>query len=543
VSGHNGDALTRPRRQGTWRNALFLTTAFVALRLPTLLEPAWYSDDGTYADVGRALLHGAVLYRDVWDNKPPGMYWLAAGLISVVGPRALAFSALLSLLVGASALAAWRIGRRCGGAGTATIAALVAVVLMSLPNLQGDVLNAELVGAAAVLWAMVLLTHQGRTRRWRAIAAGALLALAFLVKAVFVVDMAAALAVPLWLVRSTAKPWRSVVPMVRDVTVGVMAVLTAAAIVLVATGSIGGLMDVLLRQDVSYVQLTNGPGGSVLLSTTAGSRAEFTLLMLVRVVVPLIGTGMAAWWASRRGLFWAAVVVWWLGCDVAGAMVSDRGFPHYAQQAVGPLAVGAALVATGLWRRRGVGRPAAVLAVLLTWPLLELALFLPRVEVAVAQHRAFPNLEVDGFRTSQVGQYYRLSWEDLTGTVSRQTYEALFPTDLQRLRAVVDLFRQDSRPGDRVFVWGTVHWAYALSDRRPAGRYVSLNSAYSVDPGSQQRLLAELTAHPPAVFVADIALPAPALDFLQRRHYQLLAGAGGGDDAWIAPGTPRWTGG
>jgi hypothetical protein len=70
-----------------------------------------------------------------------------------------------------------------------------------------------------------------------------------------------------------------------------------------------------------------------------------------------------------------------------------------------------------------------------------------------------------------------------------------------------------------------------------------LNSAYTVDPGSQQRLLAELAAHPPAVLIADIALPPPVLDFLQGRHYQRLAGAGAGDDAWVAPGTPRWTGG
>jgi 4-amino-4-deoxy-L-arabinose transferase-like glycosyltransferase len=513
---------------------LFLTATFVALRTPSLLEPSWYSDEGTYADIGRALLHGAVLYRDVWDNKPPGMYWLAAAVISVVGPGAPAFPAVLSLIVAASVLAAWRLGRRSGGVGAATIAALLVIVLMSLPNLQGDVLNAELVGAAAVLWAMVLLTGQKGSRR-QAMLAGGLLAVALLVKAVFVVDVAAAIAVPFWWARTGRKSWRSALPMARDVAVGLLVVLVAAGIFLAATGSIGGLIDVLLRQDVSYVQLTNGPGGSVLLSTTVGSRVAFTLLLLARVAVPLVGMGMVARWASRKGFFWVAMSAFWLGCDLAGPMVSDRGFPHYIQQAVGPLAVGTALLAVALWERRGVGRPAAVLIVLLAWPVLELTLVAPRAEVAVALQRPLPQLEVDGFRTSQLGEYYKLSWEHLTGTVSRQKYEALFPTDLERLRAVVDLFRQDSRPGDRVFVWGTIHWAYAFSDRLPAGRYVSLNSAYLVDPGSQQRLIAELTAHPPTVLIVDIALPPPAVELLQRLHYQLLAGAGGGDDAWIAP--------
>jgi Dolichyl-phosphate-mannose-protein mannosyltransferase len=523
-------------------NVLFLSAVFFAFRLPSLLEPAWYSDEGTYADIGRALLHGAVLYRDVWDNKPPVMYWLAAGVISVAGADALAFAVVLCLVVTASAVATWRLARRGGGVAAATVAALLLIVLMSLPNLQGDVLNAELVGAAAVLWAMALLTGE-RPRRWQAVLAGGLLAFAFLAKAVFIVDVGAAVAIPIWWARSNRESWRSGLPVVRQVAAGLLAVLAVAVIVVATTGSIGGLIDVLLRQDVDYVQLTNGPGGSILTTITAGSRIVFTLLLLLRVAVPLIGLGLAAWWASRKGYFWAAVLAWWLGCDVAGAMVSDRGFPHYVQQAVGPLAIGAALIAVALWRRRGLARPAAVLAVLLTWPVLELALVLPRAEVAFAESRPFPPLEVDGFRTSQVGQYYRLSWDKLTGKVSKQTYESFFPTDLVRRRTVVDLFRQNSRPGDRVFVWGIVHWAYAFSDRQPAGRYVSLNPAYDVDPDAQPRLLAELTAHPPAVLIADIALPPPALDLMQRLNYQLLAGAAAGADAWIAPWAGRAPGG
>lgn len=517
-----------------WLNSLFLVAAFFAFRLPSLLEPAWYSDEGTYADVGRAVLRGSALYRDVWDNKPPGMYWLAAAVISISGPGALAFALVLALAVGASTLAAWRLGRQSGGVATATLAALLVIVLMSLPNLEGDVLNAELIGAAAMLWAVALIASQPR-RRWHAVLAGGLVAFACLTKAVFVFDIAAALAIPLWLARSSRKPWRAALPVVRDIAAGIVGFLVAATMLLAATGSVGGLIDVLLHQDVDYLQLTNGPGGSVLTSISPGSRAGFTLLLVVRVAVPLLALGLTAWWASARGSFWAAVLAWWLGCDLAAAMVSDRGFPHYVQQAVGPLAVGAALLATTVWRRRGAGRPAAVLLVALTWPVLELALVLPRAEVALARHRPFPPLEVDGFRTSQVGEYYRLSWDKLTGSVSQRTYEALFPVDLGRIRAVTDLFKQDASPGDRVFVWGVVHWAYALSDRVPAGRYVSLNTAYAVDPDAQERLIAELTAHPPAVLVADFALPAPVLNLLDQLRYERQAGVAAGDDVWLAP--------
>jgi len=43
---------------------------------------AWYRtdvvDDQMFAYFGWRIAHGAVVYRDVWDNKPPGIYWVNA---------------------------------------------------------------------------------------------------------------------------------------------------------------------------------------------------------------------------------------------------------------------------------------------------------------------------------------------------------------------------------------------------------------------------------------------------------------------------------
>ena len=118
-------------------------------------------------------------------------------------------------------------------------------------------------------------------------------------------------------------------------------------------------------------------------------------------------------------------------------------------------------------------------------------------------------------------------------TTASRLKMAFFPTDLRRQRATVDLFRQRAKPGDRVFVWGTIHWSYALSDRLPAGRYVSLNSAFVVDRRAEPRLIKELASNRPVVLVVDVPLPAPVLDMVQGGGYVLLRGAAGGDDVWV----------
>ena len=52
-----------------WLFAICLV--FVILRIPSLIEPYWYGDEGIYQVVGHAINSGEILYKDIWDNKPP----------------------------------------------------------------------------------------------------------------------------------------------------------------------------------------------------------------------------------------------------------------------------------------------------------------------------------------------------------------------------------------------------------------------------------------------------------------------------------------
>src|SRR5271154_4148144 len=47
---------------------------FFFLRLPSLIEPYWYGDEGVYEVIGQAMNHGRLLYQGIWDNKPPLLY-------------------------------------------------------------------------------------------------------------------------------------------------------------------------------------------------------------------------------------------------------------------------------------------------------------------------------------------------------------------------------------------------------------------------------------------------------------------------------------
>jgi hypothetical protein len=81
-------AETRPKSSGRPVLAFLLNgiTILIVLlyALPILTLPPG-RDQGTYLEIGQSLIEGKRLYLDLWDNKPPGIFALYAGIARVFG--------------------------------------------------------------------------------------------------------------------------------------------------------------------------------------------------------------------------------------------------------------------------------------------------------------------------------------------------------------------------------------------------------------------------------------------------------------------------
>ena len=67
------------------RVLLAIAVLFVLARALPFLSFPIYRDQATYLVVGGGLLQGKQLYRDLWDNKPPGIFILYAGIAKLFG--------------------------------------------------------------------------------------------------------------------------------------------------------------------------------------------------------------------------------------------------------------------------------------------------------------------------------------------------------------------------------------------------------------------------------------------------------------------------
>src|SRR4051812_10631077 len=154
----------------------------IALRVPSIAEPLGI-DQSLWASAVRGMARHQLLYRDVWEQRPPGIYFTYLVGFRVFGwtPAAVAWMDILA--AGATTLLLFAIVRRLGNVTTGAIsAALYAALTMPGWLYRHDgflersvcetfiVLSVALASWCAIEWRTVvslsLSDTSGRLPRW-----------------------------------------------------------------------------------------------------------------------------------------------------------------------------------------------------------------------------------------------------------------------------------------------------------------------------------------------------------------------------------------
>ena len=142
-------------------------------------------DEAAYGYIGRRIVHGAVMYRDVSENKPPLGYWLYTLAVAIGGANELTIRLMPIPYVLATIALVWWLGLRLRGPGAACLAAFLYSLLSTDPFLYGNGSNMEhFINLFAVASLVVMVrSFSSPGRRWLVLA-GVFVALASLVKQV-----------------------------------------------------------------------------------------------------------------------------------------------------------------------------------------------------------------------------------------------------------------------------------------------------------------------------------------------------------------------
>jgi hypothetical protein len=452
-----------PSRRSLWILALSVVAiSALALRIPTIAEPLGI-DQGLFASAARGLSRGMVLYRDVWDQKPPAIFLTYLAAFSALGWKSSSIAWLDLLASAATTAMVFAIARRhCDAVLGALAAALFAVFTMpSWLYRNGGILERSvpevfiMLAMSVAVWLASGLRE--RASIFRAAGVGACVGVAMVFKPNTGVYLPVLLA---WVYFYQAGTLRD---FVRTLVVASAAVFVAPFLIFLwlwPTGALPDTWTALVTFNRFYVS-----GGF----TASGYARAFANAVGLRVkteplwIAGAIAAFVVVWDLGRtRRLDPLAglAVAWGAGAALTIATNGIFLFNTYFIQALAPLALLAVWLLAVAISRTMIHRVAAIAAIALM--------------AVVLWQRHY---------VSRVAEFVDLDSRALAGTIDQTAYLERFGgygNDRgYSARANAELaayLRAHTAPDDWIYFFGiNASGVYFLADRRPAARYLRVN--------------------------------------------------------------------
>ncbi len=444
-----------------WDRLLSLVAALLCIVCIVLLTTfSWGRDQSIYALIGDAILSGKSPYRDLWDFKPPGVFFVYAAAEALFGRsmqsiRILEALGLIALVLGLVVLSKRLQGSTLAGWMAGAIAVYAHVMLDFWHTGQPESFG----GVLTVLALCAVTTSADRTTRpWAAFIGGILLGLTTLMKPTL---GGALIVVAAYLLRQHPEPskiWRRSAPLVALVA-GAALVFCAVGIYFVKLRAWPALWWTLHDFAPGYTALGWHPDSSplgMLHYALTESLAKFSVFIPIGLVAALVLPSAHS--REYEGLY--------LICGIAifqiiGIALQAKFFEYHYGATIPLLSFLAGLGWAKLWwsaQARGV-----VSALAFALALLLAALIAPAVH-------DLPGTPWQ--RTLQRLHFLRHMREPSAREQLDARIAKVASFDLYADRQVAEWMKGQTGPDDSVLVWGFEPAIYWFAERRPATRFI-----------------------------------------------------------------------
>lgn len=447
---------------------VFASFLFFLLRLPSLFEPYWYSDEGIYQAVGMLLRAGHPLYSGAWENKTPLLLYLYAFFNSdqyIIRAVSLLFGLFSTWFF-------YYVAKHLFG-GVSKIAALstlIFVFLFATPIVEGNIANAENFMLLPILAGAYLLTthHLSENKQKKMLfTAGVLLSLAFLTKIVAVFDFAA---FGFYLLITSEKQIQQTLKLkIYPYLLGFIIPFLITVFYFLVTKNIKDFLNALLLQNVGYVAQNNGlliPQGLLILK----------LLILLSVLFFI--------YIKRANLSKTFIFITvWFAFGLFNAFFSQRPYDHYLLMVISSFSLMVGFIISQS-----------------KWTNFAFVLFI--VPLIFILHSFNPHWNLYG--------YYKNSIMYSVGKENASAYQSFFDPNLPRDYELANYIKTNISSEDSIYIWGNNPQLYKLSGKTPITRYVAAYHSTYFPTGIDETKKAIENKKPKLIIVIPNTSPFPA---------------------------------
>lgn len=431
--------LGKIEKSGQFWFLLIISVLFFFLRFPSLFEPDWYGDEGIYQTLGLGINAGRLLYRDIFDNKPPLLYLI----YSVVSSDQFLIR-LLSLLFGLFALLAFYLLCKkilnTQNNRPAFISTFVFAVLFGLPLLEGNIANAENfmllpnIIAAIFVWKALDTTNR---KSYMLLMGGFILGISFLFKIIALFDFAAFSAFIVFVNYSGSflsifrkdnlvREIKNLLPFL----IGFLTPIILTSLYFLINNAFPSFLQAVLFNNIGYVNYGNKfiiPQGLLI----------FKLILLSAFCLFLF---------SKRKAYGNAFTfsALWIGFSLFNAYFSQRPYTHYVLVLLPSFCL---LVGLFLVKRNFSKTAGALIVTSLILIIISFTFFLRTIF------------------------YYQNFVLFIAGAKTVSSYQSFFDGNTPRDYELASFLNAKLKPNENVFIWGNNAQIYKLTNKLPPGKY------------------------------------------------------------------------
>ncbi len=406
---------------------LFFTSVFFfLLRLPSLFEPYWYGDEGIYQALGIGINNGRILYRDIFDNKPPFLYYLYS-----IFESDQFLVRLASLIFGiVSVILFFYLAKKLLDSKKAIyISTLVFATAFGLPLIEGNIANAENFMLLFNLLAafLVLKAIETKANMKLLFVAGIAISISFLFKIVAIFDLAAfSIFLFFYLDKDPKKLFSKVYPLILGFLIPVLGV----TLYFFVNSAFAFFIKAAFSNNVGYVGYGNKfiiPQGLLYLKLAVIGILVF-LLYKKRDVI------------EKKQVF----VYLWIFFAMFSALFAQRPYTHYVLVTIPALSL-----LLGITLNKGKN-------FIFNISLLLISLFLLATNFSYYIKTIY---------------YYPNYISFILGNKSVYDYQRFFDRNTPNDYLLAAFLNANSKKTDNVFIWGNNAQVYKMTEKLPPGRY------------------------------------------------------------------------
>ncbi|HKZ34920.1 MAG TPA: hypothetical protein VJ179_03605 [Patescibacteria group bacterium] len=473
------------------KELVFLVLLVFLLRLPSLFEPYWHRDEAITLTVGQMIRRGVVLYKDIFDNKPPLLYLTFSLAYTLFWVKLVTtFFVLLTNIM------FFFLSRLFFPRTKAFFLSLFFAILTSIPFLEANIANGEiyflLFTVAGVFVYLVSLgkisdTYPLVKTRNQFFLAGFLLSLAFLYKIPAFFDFLAVFLCTFFL----PKPFSEKFSFLRSLSVGFFLPILITSLWMLSQHAFIPFVESVFLLPFQYVEQSH--------------QILFLGINLFLLKWGLLGSVLLVMFVVRKHLsFPQSFFFLWFLLSLEGALLGGRPYTHYLIQIIPSF-----LLIIGTYKKTLKDIVLPTFSLLLTF---------------FVSTRFFP-LSLGALSYQPL--YYQNFLSYLQGLRTKDDFEAFFDPNVNRVKEISALLQKETAEEEPIYVWGDEPMIYTYTKRPTAGRFTA---SYHVDlwPNGYKEELDRLQENPPRriVYFKETHFPFPELDNLIRQKYNVTADLG-----------------